>query len=229
MIVKTPDTITEWTFKSYCVSEKTAIEFSNQAKLNVFQPIFVKLHLPYAIKAQETFEAKAQIFNFMNKCFPSNLHLTPSTNSALFSEIKSQRVCICPNTSHNFVFKVKAFDFDIENVAQNFTLTLNSDGKKLKHICGSNQFEIDENSSFKILDSITKSINVEAEGFLNEKVISQIVNGGDFINETLTLNIDDRSFVANSSRILMRVTSEFESDHFCCCCCCNLVKSEFLI
>ena len=69
---RVPDSITDWIFDSYCISDKSGIGISQTKYLKVFQPLFVSIDLPYSVIRTEIFQVKASIFNFEKTCVPVN-------------------------------------------------------------------------------------------------------------------------------------------------------------
>ena len=70
MIQKAPDSITDWIFNAYCLSKQNSIGVANPQTLNVFQPFFVSVNLPYSVVKGEILPVQASIFNYMDKCVP---------------------------------------------------------------------------------------------------------------------------------------------------------------
>lgn len=63
---KVPDTITSWVITGFAVDPITGLGLTKQPKiLNVFQPFFVSLNLPYSIKRGEVVSIPIVVFNYM--------------------------------------------------------------------------------------------------------------------------------------------------------------------
>ncbi len=69
-IKKSPDSITDWTFDAYCLSNQTGLGIAETQTLKVFQSLFISLDLPYSVVKGEVFPVKASVFNYENSCFP---------------------------------------------------------------------------------------------------------------------------------------------------------------
>ena len=66
--VKVPDTITKWKASALCLSGKTGLGLSPIISLQVFQPFFLELTLPYSVVRGEAFTLKATVFNYLSYC-----------------------------------------------------------------------------------------------------------------------------------------------------------------
>jgi hypothetical protein len=62
-----PDTITQWKASGFCMNDKVGFGISPTISLNVFQPFFVELTLPYSVVCGEAFTLKASVFNYLNR------------------------------------------------------------------------------------------------------------------------------------------------------------------
>lgn len=68
LAVKVPDTITEWKASAFCLSGATGLGLSPIISLQVFQPFFLELTLPYSVVRGEAFTLKATVFNYLAHC-----------------------------------------------------------------------------------------------------------------------------------------------------------------
>lgn len=65
---KVPDTITSWVITGFSVDPVTGLGLTkNPSKLEVFQPFFVSLNLPYSIKRGEVVSVPIVVFNYMEQ------------------------------------------------------------------------------------------------------------------------------------------------------------------
>lgn len=63
---KVPDTITSWLITGFSVDPVTGLGLTKRpSKLEVFQPFFVSLDLPYSIKRGEVVAIPIVIFNYL--------------------------------------------------------------------------------------------------------------------------------------------------------------------
>lgn len=63
-----PDTITSWVITGFSVDPVTGLGLTkNPSKLEVFQPFFVSLNLPYSIKRGEVVSVPIVVFNYMEQ------------------------------------------------------------------------------------------------------------------------------------------------------------------
>lgn len=68
LVVKIPDTITEWKASAFCLSGTTGLGLSPTVSVETFQPFFLELTLPYSVVRGEAFTLKATVFNYMPHC-----------------------------------------------------------------------------------------------------------------------------------------------------------------
>ncbi|XP_055306081.1 CD109 antigen-like isoform X2 [Sitodiplosis mosellana] len=62
-----PDTITSWVISAFSVDQETGLGFTKNPKtLNVFQPFFISLTLPYSVKRGEVVAVPVVLFNYLN-------------------------------------------------------------------------------------------------------------------------------------------------------------------
>ncbi|XP_055324613.1 thioester-containing protein 1 allele S1-like [Sitodiplosis mosellana] len=64
---KVPDTITSWVISAFSVNGANGLGLTKNPKtLNVFQPFFVSLNLPYSVKRGEVVAVPVVLFNYLN-------------------------------------------------------------------------------------------------------------------------------------------------------------------
>lgn len=68
LAIKVPDTITKWKASALCLSGTTGLGLSPIISLQVFQPFFLELTLPYSVVRGEAFTLKATVFNYLSHC-----------------------------------------------------------------------------------------------------------------------------------------------------------------
>uniref|UniRef100_A0A5F9DH12 Pregnancy zone protein n=1 Tax=Oryctolagus cuniculus TaxID=9986 RepID=A0A5F9DH12_RABIT len=98
LAVKVPDTITEWKANALCLSGSTGLGLSPIVSLNVFQPFFLELTLPYSVVRGEAFTLKATVFNYLSYCIRVKVHLgVSSAFLAVPTEKNEESHCVCGN------------------------------------------------------------------------------------------------------------------------------------
>ncbi|XP_031634654.1 CD109 antigen-like, partial [Contarinia nasturtii] len=64
---KVPDTITSWVISAFSVNNQFGLGLTKKPReLNVFQPFFVSLNLPYSVKRGEVVAVPVVLFNYLN-------------------------------------------------------------------------------------------------------------------------------------------------------------------
>lgn len=107
---KVPDTITSWVITGFSVDPVTGLGLTkNPSKLEVFQPFFVSLNLPYSIKRGEVVSVPIVVFNYMEQDVNAEVTLHNEDQDFEFVE-PTNEVEEAPSK----------FDFKIKNKFYNF-------------------------------------------------------------------------------------------------------------
>ncbi|KAK1341411.1 hypothetical protein QTO34_017817 [Cnephaeus nilssonii] len=84
LAIKVPDTITKWKASALCLSGTTGLGLSPIISLQVFQPFFLELTLPYSVVRGEAFTLKATVFNYLSHCIrPEGIEKEETFNTLL--------------------------------------------------------------------------------------------------------------------------------------------------
>lgn len=160
-----PDSITDWLFDSYCLSNTKGLGISQQQSLRVFQPFFVSMNLPYSVVQDEIFPIKVSIVSYLDKCVPINVRMGGEKNFELKSSAQFIH-CLCPDVRINQEFRIKANTFDEKglNLSATAQIILNSD------VCSSK-----ENIDILYSDTEIRSLVVYAPGVTKEQTKSSLI------------------------------------------------------
>uniref|UniRef100_A0A673T596 Pregnancy zone protein n=1 Tax=Suricata suricatta TaxID=37032 RepID=A0A673T596_SURSU len=131
LAVKVPDTITEWKASALCLSGNTGLGLSPITSLQVFQPFFVELTLPYSVVRGEAFTLKATVFNYLSHCIRVIVQLgTFPDNSANLMKKDEATHCVCGNRQ-----KTVSWDVTPKSLGKvNFTATV--EALQSQELCG---------------------------------------------------------------------------------------------
>lgn len=85
---KVPDTITSWVITGFSVDPVTGLGLTKSpSTIQVFQPFFVSLNLPYSIKRGETVSIPIVVFNYMENEVKAEVTLHNEDQDFEFAEV----------------------------------------------------------------------------------------------------------------------------------------------
>uniref|UniRef100_A0A8C4M5K2 Pregnancy zone protein-like n=1 Tax=Equus asinus asinus TaxID=83772 RepID=A0A8C4M5K2_EQUAS len=148
-----PDTITEWKANALCLSKTTGLGLSPIISLQVFQPFFLELTLPYSVVRGEDFILKATVFNYLFHCIRVSVQLDISPAfSAVPVEKNEDSHCVCGNGQKTVSWAVTPKSPG----KVNFTAT--AEALRSQELCGN---EVPEVPAFGQKDTVVKPLLVE--------------------------------------------------------------------
>uniref|UniRef100_A0A669QH25 Alpha-2-macroglobulin-like protein 1 n=1 Tax=Phasianus colchicus TaxID=9054 RepID=A0A669QH25_PHACC len=114
--VTTPDAVTKWKVKMFCLSGKT-FGLAPTTSLRTVQPVFVDVTLPYSVIRGETFMLKATVFNYLQQC----LQIHVALDKLLGFQVEDcqtcrDRECLCAEESKTFTWNVTATQLGTLNI-----------------------------------------------------------------------------------------------------------------
>lgn len=88
---KIPDTITSWIITGFAVDPFSGFGMTkNSRKLEVFQPFFVSLNLPYSVKRGEIIAIPIVVFNYMDNDLDAEVSLDNAGQEFDFIDIAEE-------------------------------------------------------------------------------------------------------------------------------------------
>ncbi|XP_054019931.1 ovostatin-like [Dryobates pubescens] len=194
----TPDTITEWKARAFCVEELAGFGLSVPATLKAFQPFFVDLTLPYSIIRGEDFLLRANVFNYLDHCIKVNVSLSDSLAYQAKPISQKDDGCLCSKQRETHIWNV--FPKEIGNVQ--FSITAESVDDE--HCEG----EASRNISTDYKDTQIRTLLVEPEGIRREKTqTSLICTKDDAVTQDVTLDLPT-NVVEGSARASFSVVGD---------------------
>ncbi|XP_029415660.1 pregnancy zone protein-like isoform X2 [Nannospalax galili] len=167
LAVKVPDTVTEWKANAFCLSGATGLGFSPTISLQVFQPFFLELTLPYSVVRGETFTLKATVFNYMSHCIRVHGQLELSSAFLAFPvNDYEESLCVCGNGRKTMSWAVTPNSLG----KVNFTAT--AEALQSPELCGN---EVTEVPALIQKDTVVKSLIVEPEGIEREQTFNALL------------------------------------------------------
>ncbi|KAL1791017.1 pregnancy zone protein-like, partial [Sigmodon hispidus] len=165
--VKVPDSITEWKANAFCLSGDTGLGLSPTISLQVFQPFFLDLTLPYSVVRGEAFTLKATVFNYMSHCIRIrvDLDISPDFLAVPVGDHKDSH-CICENGRKTVSWAVTPKSLG----KINFTAT--AEALQSSELCGN---EVTEVPALARKDTVVKPLIVEPEGIEKEHTFNSLL------------------------------------------------------
>nr|XP_046244326.1 alpha-2-macroglobulin-like [Scatophagus argus] len=150
-----PDTITTWQTEAFCLSPQ-GFGLAPHKELNVFQPFFLELSLPYSIIRGEHFELKATTFNYLPSCIMVTVTPAPSLDYTLTPLSGDQyTACLCGNERRTLSWTMAPSALGVVNV------TVTAEAQASHASCDNEIVTVPERGR---VDIVTRSLIVKAEG-----------------------------------------------------------------
>nr|XP_036311232.1 pregnancy zone protein-like [Pipistrellus kuhlii] len=203
LAVKVPDTITNWKASSLCLSGTTGLGLSPIISLQVFQPFFLELTLPYSVVRGEAFTLKATVFNYLSHCIRVSMELEDSPAfSAIPVEKNEESHCICENGR-----KTVSWAVTLKSLGKvNFTATAKA--LQSQELCGN---EVPKVPMFGQKDTVIKPLLVEPEGIEKEETFNTLLCAPETgVPEKLSLKVPS-NVVEGSARATYSVLGDILS------------------
>ncbi|KAL5290639.1 CD109.2 family protein [Megaselia abdita] len=106
-----PDTMTSWVLTGFALNDDIGLGITKDpTKLKVFQPFFVSMNLPYAVKRGEVISVPVTIFNYMENEVTADVTLENEDDEFDFFEDEedTKSISVLPEMGKNVVFKIRA-------------------------------------------------------------------------------------------------------------------------
>ncbi|GAB6025510.1 C3 and PZP-like, alpha-2-macroglobulin domain containing 8 [Chamberlinius hualienensis] len=155
-----PHTITKWTGNTFCISTQNGFGISPQTSIIGFQPVFLSIKMPYAVKLGETVAVIVSVFNYLKGCFPMVIALEQIHDFKLVSQSNEIKFCVCGRKSHSHKYYIEPVKVGYINV----TARAHSLNAQTSSVCKDETFV----SHVMAYDSITKPLLVQTPGVPKE-------------------------------------------------------------
>ncbi|XP_012905015.1 pregnancy zone protein isoform X1 [Mustela putorius furo] len=182
LAVKVPDTITEWKASALCLSGTTGLGLSPIISLQVFQPFFLELTLPYSVVRGEAFTLKVTVFNYLAHCIRVSVQLEAFPDkSANLVKKNEDTPCICGNKQETMSWAVTPKSLG----KVNFTATV--EALQSQELCGK---EVPRVPELQQKDTVIKPLLVEPEGIEKEETFNTLLCASETgVSEKLSLKV----------------------------------------
>ncbi|XP_040828168.1 pregnancy zone protein-like [Ochotona curzoniae] len=198
--LKVPDTITEWKANAFCLSGTTGLGLSPVISLDVFQPFFLELTLPYSVVRGEAFILKATVFNYLSHCIRVKVQLEVSSAFlAVPTEKNKESHCVCGNRQKTVSWSVTPSSLG----KVNFTAT--AEALQSQELCNN---EVAEVPTLQQKDTVVKTLIVEPEGIEKEETFNTLLCASDTgVTQNIPLKVPS-NVVEGSARATLSVLGD---------------------
>ncbi|XP_045726976.1 pregnancy zone protein-like [Mirounga angustirostris] len=182
LAVNVPDTITEWKASALCLSGSTGLGLSPIISLQVFQPFFLELILPYSVVRGEAFTLKATVFNYLSHCIRVRVQLEafPDKSADLVKK-NEETPCVCGNRQKTMSWAVTPKSLG----KVNFTATV--EALQSQELCGNEEPRV---PALGRKDTVIKPLLVEPEGMEKEETFNTLLCASETgVSEKLSLKV----------------------------------------
>ncbi|XP_042903034.1 alpha-1-macroglobulin isoform X1 [Parasteatoda tepidariorum] len=153
-----PDTITDWVGRAICLNLKDGLGISNDTYISSYKSFSIDYTLPFSIIRGEELTLVVTVLNYESGALPVAI----TVDNPGFTKISSNKeVCVDPEGKTTFPIVLKASELGEVNV------TVRAETTSTHGICGGSSI-----SNTNAKDTVTKPIQIMAEGYPVEKVIS---------------------------------------------------------
>ncbi|KAM8776859.1 ovostatin homolog 2-like [Rhynchonycteris naso] len=158
-----PDTITRWETNGFCVNGDAGFGISSTIALEVSQPFFVEMTLPFSMVRNEQSDVIVNVFSYLNTCVEIFVHLEASQNfeANIHTSKENGSEVIQAGERKTYVWTL------IPKTLGKMNITVVVESKQ-SSACSNGTTE-QQNLNWK--DTVVKSLLVEPEGI--EKEITQ--------------------------------------------------------
>lgn len=88
---RVPDTITSWVITGFSLDPVAGLGLAKRpANLQVFQPFFVSLNLPHAVKRDEIVSISVTVFNYLDKDLDAEVTMHNTEQDFTFAQMENE-------------------------------------------------------------------------------------------------------------------------------------------
>uniref|UniRef100_G1NME9 Alpha-2-macroglobulin like 1 n=1 Tax=Meleagris gallopavo TaxID=9103 RepID=G1NME9_MELGA len=190
--VMTPNAVTKWKVKMFCLSGRT-FGLAPTTSLRTVQPVFVDVTLPYSVIRGETFMLKATVFNYLQQCLQIHVVLDKLLDFQVEDcQTCRDRECLCVEESKTFTWNVTATQLGTLNI------TIKTEVLDTTPRCGGRK---PLPATMRRRHALIKHLLVQPEGVLVEKSYSSLLcpRGGDMAEEPMLIHLPDNAVKGSAS------------------------------
>ncbi|XP_076737823.1 alpha-2-macroglobulin [Maylandia zebra] len=194
-----PDTITTWETEAFCLSSQ-GFGLAPRQEVEVFQPFFLELTMPYSIIRGEHFELKATVFSYLTSCIMVTVFSTPSSDYTLTPLSGEQYTsCLCAKERKTVSWTM------IPTVLGAVNVTVSAEAVPSHVSCDNEVVRVPERGR---IDVVTKSFIVKAEGTEMTKTSNWLLcPKGDTLTEETEIQLPE-NMIEGSARTFVSVLGD---------------------
>uniref|UniRef100_A0A3P8PNI3 Alpha-2-macroglobulin bait region domain-containing protein n=1 Tax=Astatotilapia calliptera TaxID=8154 RepID=A0A3P8PNI3_ASTCA len=192
-----PDTITTWETEAFCLSSQ-GFGLAPRQEVEVFQPFFLELTMPYSIIRGEHFELKATVFSYLTSCIMVTVFSTPSSDYTLTPLSGEQYTsCLCAKERKTVINAPSLF--------RAVNVTVSAEAVPSHVSCDNEVVRVPERGR---IDVVTKSFIVKAEGTEMTKTSNWLLcPKGDTLTEETEIQLPE-NMIEGSARTFVSVLGD---------------------
>lgn len=195
-----PDTITQWQADGFCVNGDAGFGISSTATLEISQPFFVEMTLPFSVVRNEQSDLIINVFSYLNTCVEISVQLEASQDfEANISTPKNNgSEVIQPGERKTYVWTL------LPKLLGKVNITIVAESRQ-SSACPK---EGPEHQNLNWKDTVVKSLLVEPEGIEREMTQSFLIcTKGTKASKQVVLDLPD-SVVEGSARAFFTVVGD---------------------
>ncbi|XP_038548739.1 alpha-2-macroglobulin-like [Micropterus salmoides] len=194
-----PDTITTWETEAFCLSPQ-GFGLAPRKEINVFQPFFLELSLPYSIIRGEHFELKATTFNYLSSCIMVTVTPAPSLDYTLTPLSGDQYTsCLCGSERKTLSWTMAPSVLGVVNVS------VTAEAVASHTSCDNEIVSVPERGR---IDVVTRSLIVKAEGTEITKTYNFLLcPKGEAVTEEIDIQLPE-NMIDGSARASLSVLGD---------------------
>ncbi|XP_073826184.1 thioester-containing protein 1 allele R1-like isoform X1 [Musca autumnalis] len=185
---RVPDTITTWSVRAFSVNDKTGLGMLDDSlDIVTFQPFFLSVTLPYAVKRGEVLAIPVTVFNYLNDIFATEMKMFNNKNEFQFMNAENQPITTDVDTRE---LSVPANS----GRSTTFTITPQRIGYIEIHIEAKNAITS---------DAVVHKLKVEPEGIAHNGNREQVITCTNGKTENINFKADIPSNIVPESEYLL--------------------------
>ncbi|CAK7298902.1 Ovostatin homolog 2 [Vulpes lagopus] len=195
-----PDTITQWQANGFCVNGDAGFGISSTATLEISQPFFVEMTLPFSVVRNEQSDLIVNVFSYLNTCVEISVQLEASQDfeANISTPINNGSEVIQAGEKKTYVWTL------LPKILGKVNITVVAESRQ-SSACPK---EATEQQNLNWKDTVVKSLLVEPEGIEKEMTQSFLIcTKGTKASKQVVLDLPN-NVVEGSARAFVTVVGD---------------------
>uniref|UniRef100_A0A8C0JYP0 Ovostatin homolog 2-like n=1 Tax=Canis lupus dingo TaxID=286419 RepID=A0A8C0JYP0_CANLU len=195
-----PDTITQWQANGFCVNGDAGFGISSTATLEISQPFFVEMTLPFSVVRNEQSDLIVNVFSYLNTCVEISVQLEASQDfeANISTPINNGSEVIQAGEKKTYVWTI------LPKILGKVNITVVAESRQ-SSACPK---EATEQQNLNWKDTVVKSLLVEPEGIEKEMTQSFLIcTKGTKASKQVVLDLPN-NVVEGSARAFVTVVGD---------------------